>query len=89
MSIAEKFYTMEYGAAPEDPKEALPWLDRHHRRFGQFIDGAWVKPAERRVSSTTDPSTGETLAEVAQGNQRRMWTPRCSAARKALPDGRR
>ena len=23
MSIAEKFYTMEYGAAPEDPKEAI------------------------------------------------------------------
>ena len=22
MSIAEKFYTMEYGVAPEDPKEA-------------------------------------------------------------------
>jgi hypothetical protein len=23
VSIAEKFYTMEYGAAPEDPKEAV------------------------------------------------------------------
>ena len=33
MSIAEKFYTMEYGAAPEDPKEAVQWLERHHRRF--------------------------------------------------------
>ncbi len=22
-SITEKFYTMEYGAAPEDPKEAV------------------------------------------------------------------
>ena len=33
VSIAEKFYTMEYGAAPEDPKEAVEWLDRHHRRF--------------------------------------------------------
>ena len=39
MSIAEKFATMEYGPAPEDPKEALTWLDRHQRQFGHFIDG--------------------------------------------------
>ncbi len=44
-SIAEKFYTMEYGAAPEDPKEVVQWLDRHHRRFGEFIGGEWVNPA--------------------------------------------
>ena len=45
MSIVEKFYTMEYGVAPEDPKEAVQWLDRHHRRFDEFIGGAWVAPA--------------------------------------------
>ena len=39
MSIAEKFASMEYGPAPEDPKEAATWLDRHNRRFGLFIDG--------------------------------------------------
>ncbi len=44
-SITEKFYTMDYGAAPEDPKEAVAWLERHHRRFEEFIGGAWVKPA--------------------------------------------
>src|SRR6266436_4679663 len=41
MSIVEKFMTMEYGPAPEDPREALAWLDRHGRRFGHFIHGAW------------------------------------------------
>jgi hypothetical protein len=49
VSIAEKFYTMEYGAAPEDPKEAVQWLERHHRRFEEFIGGAWVAPSKRRV----------------------------------------
>jgi aldehyde dehydrogenase (NAD+) len=44
-SIVDKFYTMEYGAAPEDPKEAVQWLERHHRRFDAFIGGAWVQPA--------------------------------------------
>ena len=30
--IAEKFYSMEYGAAPEDPKEAVAWLERRYAR---------------------------------------------------------
>ena len=46
MSIAEKFVAMEYGPAPEDPKEVLAWLDVHNRRFGHFIGGAWRQPAE-------------------------------------------
>src|SRR5438045_6192022 len=67
MSIAEKFVTMEYGPAPEDPKEALTWLDRHERRFGHFINGAFRPPAEGGYFETADPSIGETLARVAQG----------------------
>ena len=68
MSIAEKFETMEYGPAPEDPKEALTWLDRHNRRFGHFIDGAWRDPAENVFFDSIDPATGEKIASVAQGS---------------------
>jgi aldehyde dehydrogenase (NAD+) len=68
MSIAEKFVAMEYGPAPEDPKEALAWLDVHGRRFGHFVDGAWRQPAEAGYFETADPSTGEKLASVAQGS---------------------
>ena len=64
-TIAEKFYTMEYGAAPEDPKEAIQWLERHHRRFGLFLNGAWAQPSTGEYAITSDPSTGDTLAEVA------------------------
>jgi len=67
MSIAEKFVSMEYGPAPEDPKEADSWLDRHSRRFGLFIDGAWQSPAAGEYFDTLDPSTGEKLASIAQG----------------------
>ncbi len=84
MSITEKFYTMEYGAAPEDPKEAVQWLERHHRRFEEFIGGAWVKPASGEYQTTSDPSTGETLAEVAKGNTADVEAA-VSAARRALP----
>jgi aldehyde dehydrogenase (NAD+) len=68
MSIAEKFVAMEYGPAPEDPKEAMAWLDLHNRRFGHFIEGAWRQPAQGGYFETTDPSTGEKLATIAQGS---------------------
>jgi aldehyde dehydrogenase (NAD+) len=68
MSIAEKFVGMEYGPAPEDPKEVLTWLDRHQRSFGHFINGAWQAPTEGGFFETADPSTGEKLASVAQGS---------------------
>ncbi len=84
MSIVEKFYSMEYGVAPEDPKEAVQWLDRHHRHFNEFIGGAWVAPASGEYMSTSDPSTGETIAEVAKGNIDDM-NAAVAAARRALP----
>ena len=68
MSIVEKFMSMEYGPAPEDPREAVVWLERHERRLGHFIGGVWQAPVEGQYFDTTDPSTGETLASVAQGS---------------------
>jgi aldehyde dehydrogenase (NAD+) len=68
MSIVEKFMTMEYGPAPEDPREAIAWLDRHSRRFGHFINREWQAPSAGTYFDTTDPSTGEKLASVAQGS---------------------
>ncbi len=68
MSIAEKFVTMEYGPAPEDPKEAMAWLDRHERRFQHFIGGKWQAPAAGQYFDTVDPSNGEKLASIAQGS---------------------
>src|SRR5215469_14047252 len=68
MSVVEKFRTMEYGPAPEDPKESLQWLDRYHRRFGHFIAGTWQAPLEGNYFETCDPSTGEKIAEIAQGS---------------------
>ena len=66
--IAEKFVSMEYGPAIEDPKEALAWLDGHQRRFGHFINGAWQPPVAGEHFQTADPSTGQELATVAQGS---------------------
>ncbi len=84
MSIVEKFISMEYGPAPEDPREALVWLDRHGRRLGHFINGTWQAPAEGQYFDTADPSTGEALAAVAQGSAVDVDAA-VRAARAALP----
>src|SRR6516165_5412887 len=68
MSVIQKFETMEYGPAPEDPKESLRWLEGHKLRFAHVIGGGWKAPAEGRYFETADPSTGEKIAEVAQGS---------------------
>ena len=87
MSIAEKFVTMEYGPAPEDPKEAQAWLERHGHRFGHFINGAWQAPAGGEYFETVDPSNGEKLASVAQGSSADI-DKAVQAARAAFPKWR-
>ncbi len=87
MSIAEKFVSMEYGPAPEDPKEAREWLERHGRRFGHFIGGIWQPPASGLYFDTTDPSSGENLAQVAEGSATDIDAA-VRAARTAFPKWR-
>jgi len=84
VSIVEKFMSMEYGPAPEDPREALAWLDLHQRRFGHFINGDWQAPAAGTYFETADPSTNEKLATVAQGSAEDVDRA-VKAARAALP----
>src|SRR5580693_8087190 len=87
MSIAEKFLTMEYGPAPEDPKEAQAWLERHGHRLQHFIGGGWQAPAAGKHFDTVDPSNGEKLASVAQGSPADIDAA-VRAARTAFPKWR-
>jgi aldehyde dehydrogenase (NAD+) len=87
MSIVEKFMTMEYGPAPEDPKEAVAWLERHGRHFGHFIGGEWRQPVAGEYFDTVDPSNGERLASVAQGSAADIDAA-VGAARAASPKWR-
>jgi len=84
MSIAEKFVTMEYGPAPEDPKDALVWLDHHKRRFGHFINGEWHDPIDGVFFDSSDPATGEKIASIAEGSATDI-NAAVQAARQALP----
>jgi aldehyde dehydrogenase (NAD+) len=84
MSVTQKFATMEYGPAPEEAKESLSWLESHKRRFGNFIADTWRPPADGKYFETADPSTGERIADIAQGSAADIDAA-VKAARTALP----
>jgi aldehyde dehydrogenase (NAD+) len=84
MTVLEKYKTMEYGPAPEDPKDTFIWLDAHKRKFGHFIAGKWQPPAEGKYFDTADPATGEKIADIAQGSAADVDAA-VEAARAALP----
>src|SRR5580704_1403414 len=82
-SVVEKFYSMEYGPAPEDASEVNKWLDAHGRWFGHYIDGAWTKSATAKFE-TKNPATGEVLATIASADAADVDRA-VKAARAALP----
>ncbi|RFU12827.1 aldehyde dehydrogenase family protein [Rhodobacteraceae bacterium W635] len=65
MTIPEIFESMEYGPAPESDAESRDWIAKHDGRFGPFIGGAFAEPGQ--TFPTTNPTTGEELAQVTQG----------------------
>src|SRR5689334_8679213 len=81
-SVAEIFESLEYGPAPESDKEALSWLGKHERVFGQFIGGRWTKPGE--TFDVINPATRALLARVSQGSKKDVDAA-VKAARNALP----
>ncbi len=82
--IVEEFYAMDYGPAPEDPKEVERWLDAHKRTFDLYIGGEWKKPASGEYFATSNPADGEKIADVAQADAADVDAA-VKAARKALP----
>ncbi|MFB9243155.1 aldehyde dehydrogenase family protein [Massilia antarctica] len=81
-TINEILQTMDYGPAPESTKEAQAWLDQHERRFGLFIDNAWLEPAD--TFATTNPADGKELAQVSQASGADVDRA-VEAARRAQP----
>ena len=81
MNIREIFETMSYGPAPEGATEAMAWLDRHGRRFGHFVGGAFTGPGE--TFETRNPANGKVLADVSRGNEADVDAA-VRAARKAF-----
>jgi aldehyde dehydrogenase (NAD+) len=81
-SVREAFDTMPWGTAPESPALANEWLDRHERRFGHLIGGAWTAPAD--LFAVINPATSAELAQVSQASGPQVDAA-VRAARAALP----
>ena len=63
-TVRDIFDSMAYGPAPENNAEALAWL-RKNGSFGHWIDGGFTSAAAG--FATTNPATGQVLAQVSQG----------------------
>ena len=83
MQVKDIYETMEYGPAPESNKESVAFLDSHKRKFGLYINGRWVKPSSGAYFQSINPSTKETLAEIAEGDDKDVDNA-VKAAEKAL-----
>ncbi|MBA3258409.1 MAG: aldehyde dehydrogenase family protein [Gemmatimonadales bacterium] len=75
---------MAYGPAPEAAGPVQEWLERHGRRFGLFIGGAWTA-GEGESFETLNPATGKALAHLAQATPADVDRA-VRAARAAQPD---
>ncbi len=82
MTVSDALATLDYGPAPEAAAPAMDWLDRHDRRFGLFIGGAWRKG--RSHFDTVNPATGEPLAAITQASAGDVDAA-VRAAREAFP----
>ncbi len=81
-SVRDAFESMAWGTAPESPTLANEWFDRHGRRFGHFINGAWTAPSD--TFTVINPATGKEIAQVTQGSSAAVDAA-VAAARAALP----
>ena len=81
-SVRDAFESMAWGTAPESPALANEWFDRHNRRFGQFINGAWTAPVD--TFTVINPATAKEIAQVTQGSGADVDAA-VAAARRALP----
>ncbi|XP_053300057.1 aldehyde dehydrogenase family 16 member A1 [Pleuronectes platessa] len=62
------FQNMEYGpAAASGCATAQAWLEHHSRSLGLFIDGKFVRPADRGTRSLTDSKGGVVCSLVCAG----------------------
>ncbi|TNE62171.1 MAG: aldehyde dehydrogenase family protein, partial [Alphaproteobacteria bacterium] len=84
MTVKEKFDTMDYSPAPESRANVDAWLKAHDGKFGLFIGGQWLKPANAKMFATYAPATGEKLAELTAAGQAEVDAA-VAAARAAQP----
>ena len=82
--VADILQSLSYGPAPESDKPVMTWLDAHHRRFGQYIDGEFTAPADDRLFESINPANRTLLAQLTQATQAEVDAA-VAAAERAAP----
>ena len=84
MTLLKSFKELDYSQALESSTEAQKWLEKHGRRFGQFVNGKFVKRKNAELIASHNPSNGELLAHIEVANTSQLDAA-VTAARKAQP----
>ena len=84
MTLLKSFEELDYSEALESSTEAQKWLEKHDRRFGQFINGRFDKRKNAELIASHNPSNGELLAHIETANASQLDAA-VAAARKAQP----
>lgn len=66
--VAEIFESLEYGPAPESASLVFDWLEAHDRRFGVYVGGQWVLPADAEMFDSMNPATAKPIARITQAS---------------------
>ena len=69
MEVRDLFESMDYGAAPETDDRARAWLEERKGVLDHYIGGRFRTPESGEYFQTRNPSGGELLAMVADGNE--------------------
>jgi len=84
MTLLKSFEQLDYSQALESSTEAQKWLEKHGRRFGQFINGKFDNRKNAELIASNNPSNGELLAHIEVANSSQLDAA-VTAARKAQP----
>jgi aldehyde dehydrogenase (NAD+) len=83
-TILQEFQQLNYSQALESDSEAQAWLQQNNRRFGHYIDGAFVSQADASLIDVCNPSTSELLAQIEVASDEQVDIA-IASARQAQP----
>ena len=82
MTLTEEFEQLNYSQALESDSQAQAWLQQNERRFGHYINGAFVSELGATLVDVCNPSTSEVLAQIEVATSEQINTA-VSSAREA------
>ncbi len=84
MTLIKEFEQLNYSQALESDSQAQAWLQQSERRFGHYIDGAFVSQKDAALVEVLNPATSEVLAHIEVASKQQI-DKAIASARAAQP----